>query len=42
MRTVGAENTIAVHIRHIREKIEENPKNPHYLKLAWGKGYMVG
>ena len=42
MRPVGAENTIAVHIRHIREKIEENPKDPHYLKLAWGKGYMVG
>lgn len=42
MRPVGADNTIAVHIRHIREKIEENPKKPHYLKLAWGKGYMVG
>ena len=42
MRPIGADNTIAVHIRHIREKIEENPKTPHYLKLAWGKGYMVG
>ena len=42
MQPVGADNTIAVHIRHIREKIEENPKKPHYLKLAWGKGYMVG
>ena len=42
MKPLGADNTIAVHIRHIREKIEENPKSPHYLKLAWGKGYMVG
>ena len=42
MKPLGADNTIAVHIRHIREKIEENPKNPRYLKLAWGKGYMVG
>ena len=42
MRSIGVDNTIAVHIRHIREKIEENPKKPHYLKVAWGKGYMVG
>ena len=42
MRPVGVENTIAVHIRHIRKKIEEDPANPHYLKVAWGKGYMVG
>ena len=42
MRPVGVENTIAVHIRHIREKIEEDPAKPHYLKVAWGKGYMVG
>ena len=42
MRPIGVENTIAVHIRHIREKIEENPEKPHYLKVAWGKGYMVG
>lgn len=42
MRPIGVENTIAVHIRHIREKIEENPAKPHYLKVAWGKGYMVG
>ena len=42
MRPVGVENTIAVHIRHIREKIEEDPAKPHYLKVAWGKGYKVG
>ena len=42
MRPIGVENTIAVHIRHIREKIEEDPKRPHYLKVAWGKGYLVG
>lgn len=42
MRPIGVDNTIAVHIRHIREKIEDNPKKPHYLKVAWGKGYMVG
>lgn len=42
MRPVRVENTIAVHIRHIREKIEENPKKPQYLKLVWGAGYKVG
>lgn len=42
MNPVGVENTIAVHIRHIREKIEENPANPHYLKVVWGRGYIVG
>ena len=42
MRPFGADNTIAVHIRHIREKIEEDPAEPHYLKVAWGKGYLVG
>jgi len=41
MRAVGAENTIAVHICHIREKIEENPKQPRYLKGVWGNGYKV-
>ena len=35
----GAENIIAVHIRHIREKIEINPKEPKYLKVIWGIGY---
>lgn len=42
MDAVGADNTIAVHIRHIREKIEQNPKQPRYLKVIWGIGYMVG
>lgn len=38
---VGADNTVAVHIRHIREKIEINPKEPQYLKVVWGVGYKV-
>jgi len=38
---VGADNTVAVHIRHIREKIEINPKEPKYLKVVWGVGYKV-
>lgn len=42
MQAIGADNTIAVHIRHIREKIENNPKNPQYLKVVWGTGYKVG
>lgn len=42
MRAIGADNTIAVHIRHIREKIENNPKKPKYLKVVWGTGYKVG
>lgn len=37
----GADNTVAVHIRHIREKIEINPKEPRYLKVVWGVGYKV-
>ncbi|MBP3235365.1 MAG: response regulator transcription factor [Eubacterium sp.] len=36
---LGADNIIAVHIRHIREKIEINPKEPRYLKVVWGQGY---
>ncbi|MEF9960140.1 MAG: response regulator transcription factor [Niameybacter sp.] len=35
------ENTVAVHIRRLREKIEINPKDPKYLKVVWGSGYMV-
>ena len=35
------DNTIAVHIRHIREKIEINPKEPKYLKVVWGIGYKI-
>lgn len=38
---IGADNTVAVHIRHIREKIEVNPKDPIYLKVVWGVGYKV-
>ena len=37
----SAENIIAVHIRHIREKIEINPKEPKYLKVIWGIGYKI-
>ena len=37
----GVENIIAVHIRHIREKIEINPKEPKYLKVIWGIGYKI-
>ena len=37
----NAENTVAVHIRRIREKIEINPKDPKYLKVVWGIGYKV-
>ena len=39
--TVVGDNTIAVHIRHIREKIEINPKDPRYLKVVWGIGYKI-
>ena len=39
--TAVGDNTIAVHIRHIREKIEINPKEPKYLKVVWGIGYKV-
>lgn len=37
----NAENTVAVHIRKIREKIEIDPKNPRYLKVVWGIGYKI-
>ena len=39
--TVVGDNTIAVHVRHIREKIEINPKEPRYLKVVWGVGYKI-
>ena len=39
--TVVGDNTIAVHVRHIREKIEINPKEPKYLKVVWGIGYKI-
>ncbi len=37
----GSENIVAVHIRHIREKIEINPTDPRYLKVIWGQGYKM-
>lgn len=37
----GTENTVAVHIRHLREKVEYNPAEPRYLKVVWGRGYKV-
>ena len=36
-----AENTVAVHIRHLREKIEIDPSSPRYLKVVWGQGYKI-
>lgn len=39
--SIGADNTVAVHIRHIREKIEINPREPRYLKVVWGVGYKI-
>ena len=38
---MGAENAVAVHVRHIREKIEADPAEPRYLKVVWGKGYKI-
>ena len=38
---IGVDNTVAVHIRHIREKIEINPKEPRYMKVVWGVGYKI-
>ena len=38
---IGVDNTVAVHIRYIREKIEINPKEPRYLKVVWGVGYKI-
>lgn len=37
----GSESTVAVHIRHLREKIEIDPKNPRYIKVVWGLGYKI-
>ena len=37
----GTENTVAVHIRHLREKVEINPAEPRYLKVIWGRGYKI-
>ena len=38
---LGSENTVAVHIRHLREKLEIDPANPRYLKVVWGLGYKM-
>ncbi len=38
---IGAEGTVAVHIRHLREKIEITPAEPRYIKVVWGKGYKM-
>ncbi len=38
---IGADNTVAVHIRHLREKIEIDPAHPRYLKVVWGQGYKI-
>lgn len=37
----GAESTVAVHIRHLREKVEINPAEPRYIKAVWGQGYKI-
>lgn len=38
---IGSEGTVAVHIRHLREKVEINPADPRYLKVVWGQGYKM-
>ena len=38
---VGGETTVAVHIRHLREKLEIDPSNPRYIKVVWGHGYKI-
>ncbi len=40
-KPMGAEGTVAVHIRHLREKLEIDPAEPRYLKVVWGKGYKI-
>ena len=40
-QALGAESTVAVHVRHIREKIEYDSANPRYLKAVWGHGYKI-
>ncbi|HIY21839.1 MAG TPA: response regulator transcription factor [Candidatus Flavonifractor merdigallinarum] len=39
--SLGSENTVAVHIRHLREKVEIDPANPRYIKVVWGLGYKM-
>ena len=40
-RPLSADNTVAVHIRHLREKIEFDPANPRYIKVVFGQGYLM-
>ena len=37
----GSDSTVAVHIRHLREKVEINPNKPRYIKVVWGQGYKL-
>ena len=37
----GSESAVAVHIRHLREKVEINPSDPRYIKVVWGQGYKM-
>ena len=39
--SLGNESSVAVHIRHIREKIEIDPSDPRYIKVVWGQGYKM-
>jgi len=39
--SVGSENTVAVHIRHLREKLEIDPASPRHIKVVWGQGYKI-
>jgi DNA-binding response OmpR family regulator len=39
--SIGSEGTVAVHIRHLREKIEIDPSSPRYIKVIWGHGYRM-
>ena len=38
---MGSDSTVAVHIRHLREKLEYDPVKPRYIKVVWGHGYML-
>ena len=40
-RSFQSDNTVMVHIRKVREKIEENPRKPRYIKTVWGVGYKI-
>ena len=39
--SLGAETSVSVHIRHLREKLEIDPSDPRYIKVVWGKGYKM-